>query len=506
VATVASAVADADPGPAPLRGVARGGAVNLAGAAVAGLAGFGVTWLVARALGTREAGGFFAATAAFTLAGTVAKLGTPTGLVYFLARLRASGASGGALRRCLRVGLLPVLVASALAGLVLWYATPGALHDFRVLAVLLPVAVLADTLLAASRGWRAMRPTVLLDRLLRPGLQLVGLGALTLAGISAPAGYALGWALPYVPTALLAGYALSRLLPRPDHRRDHWWPPRRPAAHGPTAGAGDLDAQGFWRFTAPRAVASVAQLALQRADILLLASIAGLRAAAVYAVAGRFMALGQLANQAILLSAQPRLAELLGTRDRAGANALYQTATGWLVLTAWPLYLGTAVFASVYLGLFGPAYRGAGPVVVVLALTMLAATGCGMVDTVLAMAGRTSWNLANVLAALAVNLTVDLALIPHLGALGAAIGLAAAVLTNNLVPLGQVAFFLGLHPFGRATFVAAGTAVVCFGIVPLLVQALAGTGLSSALTAAALGGTGYLFAVARLRRVLRLGG
>ena len=101
---------------------------------------------------------------------------------------------------------------------------------------------------------------------------------------------------------------------------------------------------------------------------------------------------------------------------------------------------------------------------------------------------------------------MDLTLIPHLGALGAAIGLAAAVLTNNLVPLSQVAFVLGLHPFGRATFVAAGTATVCFGVVPLLVRAVAGTSLSGALTAAALGGTGYLFAVARLRRVLRLGG
>lgn len=465
--------------PAPLRGVARGGAVSLAGAAVAGLAGFGVTWIVARALGQRDAGGLFAATAAFTLAGTVAKLGTPTGLVYFIARLRGTGGAG--LRDCVRTALRPVLGAALLTALALWFAAPG----FRSLAVLLPVAVLSDTLLAATRGWRAMRPTVLLDRLLRPGLQLLVLGALLLLGVHATGAYALGWVLPYVPTALLAGYALRRLL-------------------GDEAEAGAV--QGFWRFTAPRAVASVAQLALQRVDILLVAALAGLRAAAMYAVAGRFMALGQLANQSILLSVQPRLAELLGAGDRAGANALYQTATGWLVLVAWPMYLGTAVFASVYLGLFGAAYRGAVPVVVVLALAMLVATGCGMVDTVLAMAGRTSWNLANVLLALAVNVCVDLVLIPRIGALGAAVGLAASVLTNNLVPLGQVGLALGLHPFGRAMFVAAGLATLCFGALPLGVVAIGGTTPSTALVAAALGGTGYLFAITRLRRVLRLGG
>ena len=61
----------------------------------------------------------------------------------------------------------------------------------------------------------------------------------------------------------------------------------------------------------------------------------------------------------------------------------------------------------------------------VLAAAMLVATGCGMVDMVLTMAGRTSWNLGNVLLALGVNVGLDLLLIPEHGVLGAAIGLAA---------------------------------------------------------------------------------
>jgi len=464
-------------------GVARGGAANLAGAAFAGLAGFGVTWLAARALGPAQAGGFFAATAAFTLAGTVAKLGTPTGLVYFLARLRARDASATALRQCVRTGVVPVAAASVVAAAVLWFAAaPAYATQSRVLAVFLPVAVLCDTLLAATRGWRRMRPTVMLDKLLRPALQLVLLGLLALSAVRAPAAYPLAWALPYVPAAALAGIALRRLVPA-------------------AAGRGDFRAGAFWRFTGPRALASVAQLAVGRVDVLLLAALAGLRAAALYAVASRFLVFGQMVNQALLLAVQPRLAELLGTKDRAGASTLYRTATAWLILAVWPVYLGTAVFASVYLGLFGSGYRAGAAVVVVLAAAMLVATGCGTVDTVLAMAGRTSWNLANVLLALTVNVTVDLALIPHLGPLGAAVGLAAATLTNNLVPLAQIATALRLHPFGRTTFAAALTALGCFGAVPVAVAAVMGTTLPAALVAIVLGGSGYAVA---LRRVLRL--
>jgi O-antigen/teichoic acid export membrane protein len=99
-----------------------------------------------------------------------------------------------------------------------------------------------------------------------------------------------------------------------------------------------------------------------------------------------------------------------------------------------------------------------------------------MVDMVLAMAGRTSWNLVNVLVALAVTVGLDVLLIPRYGALGAAIGLACAMLVNNLLPLVQVGRTAGLHPFGRGMRTAVLLAVACFGVLPLSVTAVAGTG------------------------------
>src|SRR6185369_5165767 len=127
------------------------------------------------------------------------------------------------------------------------------------------------------------------------------------------------------------------------------------------------------------------------------------------------------------------------------ANHLYQVATGWLVLVTWPISLLVVLFAPLYLGLFGAGYRAGAPVVLVLAAAMLVATGCGMVDMVLAMAGRTSWNLLNVLVALAVTVGLDVLLIPRLGALGAAVGLACAMVANNLLPLIQVGRSVRLH-------------------------------------------------------------
>jgi O-antigen/teichoic acid export membrane protein len=161
---------------------------------------------------------------------------------------------------------------------------------------------------------------------------------------------------------------------------------------------------------------------------------------------------------------------MLSVDNRAGANRLYQMATAWLVLISWPLHLLVLVYADFYLSVFGPSYVSAAPAVRVLAAAMLIATGCGMVDIVLSMAGRTAWNLMNVLLALAVMVAIDFYAIPRLGALGAAIGLAAAVVTNNLLPLAQLGLSLRLHPFGPPTRYAMALALLSFGLVPWLTR------------------------------------
>jgi O-antigen/teichoic acid export membrane protein len=507
-------------GGSQLHRVARGGAANLAGSVVAAAAGFGVTWVAARVLPSAQAGVLFAATAVFVLVGSVAKLGTPTGLVYWIARLRALD-QHHLLDALLRVALYPVAVAGLLAGAALWLAAgwlagvaePGHAAEYagqlRVLAEFLPVAALGDTLLAATRGYRAIRPTVYVDRLLRPGLQLVGFAVLGLlaAGHAMRPGltaFSLAWALPYAPAALLTGLALARLRMAggrdAPNRRGAMVVEWRVARTNALLVDGVSVARRFWGFTGPRAVAGVLQTALQRVDVVLVAALAGFGATAVYSVAGRFVLVGQLVNQAISQSVQPRLAELLSTGNRPAARRLYQGATAWLVLLAWPPCLLTGVFASLYLGLFGPGYGSATAVVAVLAGAVLLASACGMVDMVLAMAGRTTWNLANVALALAVLIGVDVAAVPRMGALGAAIGLAAAIATNNLVPLAQIGMLLRLHPFGPGTLGACALALGWFGALPLAVVALAGSGPASLAGCLAVGGTGYATCCWRWRR------
>jgi len=637
--------------------------------------------------------------------------GPPVGAQGLSARGGLAAGADGRVAAILRAAVRPVLVASVLsAGLMLLFAgplarllaggplghggaAPGPAADaIRALAVAVPFAALADTFLGASRGFRNMLPTVVVDRITRPAAQVAGLIAAVTVGRAAL--LAPLWSLPYLPASLAAWLWLrrTRLRPRPAAKpapappapwampahpssppARHWtlsaqpgtqpvtrhgqggphahsgrracrpelrevppalaillalsrpvpppspvtgppedqpgiparpaippapgwtapvppprsgsgsswgpaprvpgrpadpakppqaavpgapWPsdaspghpaapepitqplwfpgeagllwneippPPDPAVPGPpwapaapslaswalpAAGrmdqAGESNAPGFWAFTAPRALAGVAQIILQRLDIVLVAVISGPAQAAVYAAATRFLVAGQLANAALIQAAQPQLSHLFGIGDRAAAGAVYQATTAWLIVLTWPLYLLSALFGPQLLAVFGPSYQDGATVVVILALAMLLATACGQVDLVLITAGRSRWSLCNGLLAVLVNVAVDVALIPRAGITGAAIGWAAALAVSNLVPLAQVAWVAGIHPFGRGPAAAMAVTAVAFAALPLAARAALGPGLAASLAGVA---AGTVLAVAGLwccRGALRL--
>lgn len=476
--------------------VARGGLANLVGAAVSAIANFLLVVLVARRLDAPVAGAFFGVTSLFLIVETVGRLGSDTGAVYFVARWRALD-QARRIRAGLRAAALPVLCVTAVLAVVVALLAPwlsGVVADgsarstdeIRLLAVLLPVAVGYDLTLAATRGFSRMRPSVLLEKTVRPALQLALAAVVLFAG--APGWLAAAWGLPYLLVVLLAVGALRRLTAG------------LPARAVPVREIG----REFWTFALPRAVAGAAQILLQRLDIVLVAALRGPRDAAIYTAASRFLVLGQFVTQAIAAPVQPRLSGALAGGDTDRARSLYALSTTWIVLISWPLFTLAAAFAPTYLSIFGRHYasHAAIAVVVVLAASMLVASGVGIVDSVIIMAGRTSWNLATTLLAVAINVVLDLALIPHLGIVGAAIGWCAAIVAANVVPLVVAWRGLGLHPFGAGVAGAAVLSLLAFGALPLAGQLVVGT--PGAFVGAVLGALCYAAVAWRFREPFEL--
>jgi O-antigen/teichoic acid export membrane protein len=278
----------------------------------------------------------------------------------------------------------------------------------------------------------------------------------------------------------------------------------RPKTAPEAAGsASPLTGRSYWSFTWARAVTSVVQIILQRADIVLVSALLGPAEAAIYTVATRFLVVGQMISQSIGMAVEPQLAALLARGDLIGTAAVYRTSTSWQILVAWPFYLASAGLAAPLLGLFGEGYEAGSTVAAVLCLTMLVATALGSVSTVLNMAGRTTWTLANAVLSLGTNLVLLVLLLPRIGLIGAAISWAASILVQNLLPLAQLLLQYRLHPFGRVTSVAMLVTGACFG-VPLVVMMLTDAPVYVRLLLVGSGVVAYLCACWMIRGPLEL--
>lgn len=511
-----------------IRGIARGGSANLVGAVGTAVSQLALTIIVTRALTQSEAGVFFTVTSLFLIAVSVGNLGANTGLVYFLARLRA-GREDRQTAAFMKAAFVPTtllsiamaggvyLVAEPLASSIAPSSTDLAVDSLRALAIFLPFASWESLAVAASRGTGSMRPNVVVSLIGRPLGQLVlVLVALWLGSASS---ISWGWGAAYVPAACVAIWWMRRLLRRPhplgvtsdgeavdrvetidSEAIDSAGPSRQ---MGPSRSRGSILGR-FWRFSSARAVTSVMQVLTQRLDIVLVASLASARDAAIYTAATRFVVIGQMASNALMMATQPRLAVAVAREDRQEVSQIYRTSTSWLVALTWPIYLILIVFGETLLQVFGRSYAVGGVVIALISVAMLLSMAFGMLDTVLTMSGRTMWNLANATVGLVVQIGLDIVLIPHLGFAGAAVGWAVSIVVRNLVGLVMVARAVGVTPFSRATWACMGLAVGCFLVLAEAVDWALGSSWLAFLVASVVGSCVYALGLWRLRHQLYL--
>ncbi|WP_157181038.1 polysaccharide biosynthesis C-terminal domain-containing protein [Actinopolymorpha alba] len=462
-----------------LQRLARSGTLNLAGTLAGGAATIALVVVVTNGFPQDVAGTLFAATSFFLIVSAISGLGTDVGLAHTIQRQLAKGSRAGALAT-VRIALRAVIAMSFAAAIAVWILAPwlGALASsdadpatmtamLRVLAVALPVASAYDTVLAATRAHGTMRPNVVVEKLGRLPGQILCVLVVWALGLG-PVALAVAWVAPYFLGLIGVSWwyrSIVASLKRADLNG------AGPDGAGPDgAGPHAALAREFWAFTIPRAFGRICQVALQRADIVLVAALLTPRHAAVYTAATRFLVFGQLGIQAIQQVLAPQLSGMFARGDLAGVRRVFATSTAWLMAISWPIYLTSAVAAPALLQVFGGGYAAGHATVVILAITMLATTATGSVDVVLLMAGRSRQSLVNNALALVVDVGLVVLLVPWLGITGAAVAWAAALGVRNVLPMIQVRRAFGVMSLGPGTAWVAGSAGLCFGVIPLLLE------------------------------------
>ncbi|MEU3456313.1 oligosaccharide flippase family protein [Micromonospora sp. NPDC006766] len=443
-----------DSGDQHLRGIARGGGLNLIGAILSQAAVFVIMLLLARVLGMTQVGRYAQCYAVLALLGLLSLSGFRAGLTRFVAVHLADDDSAG-IRGTIRLGLLisagsATVIAAGLAVAAPWLA--AALHDpqlttgLRLVALTLPASTICEAALAATRGWRTQRHFTLIGQMYEPGtrLALTALALVTGAGLTGAY-----WALVGAAwsAAVLALGALRRLLRTVEPAR---------AAYRP---------RQLFSFSTVSWVSSLSSTGLIWIDTLLLGFFAN-DDVGVYNVATRLVTIAIFVLAPINASLGPHIAYLYHQERMDEVRRIYRAATGWVVRLSLPAFVALLVFPGDLLRLFGGDFATGAAVTMILALGQLVNTATGPCGTLLNMSGRVAVNMYDNLAALLLNVLLNLWLIPAYGIIGAAAAWAVSLAAVNVARVLQVRALVRALPVSAGMFkgLAAGAIALLAGV------------------------------------------
>ena len=167
-------------------------------------------------------------------------------------------------------------------------------------------------------------------------------------------------------------------------------------------------------------------IALSQIDLLLLGALAGPEPAGPYAVALRAATLVVFGLLAVGIPLAPSMSRLWSTKELVPLQALLTRAARLTMLVALPVTVLLVALGESFLAFFGNDFVAAAPALAVLSVGQLAHAAAGPAGLLLLMTGHHRQAALAAGVAVLVNVTLCLLLIPHLGAVGAAVSSAVA--------------------------------------------------------------------------------
>ncbi len=241
----------------------------------------------------------------------------------------------------------------------------------------------------------------------------------------------------------------------------------------------------LWRLArdnAPLAGADLADWGSRRLDFFILGRFASPEVVGIYFVAQNIASLPAKLKNSFDPILAPLLATAIAAGDKASVAAHVRQVAFWVLAAQFAVVLALGMTARASLGLFGPAFVGGTTVLAVLLTVELLASQGAVAEAALIYL-RPRINLAVAAGGLVLQAVLTLAFVQRFGALAAAGGLAAAVLTVSIVKSELLARVVGARVSGwRPALAVAAAGAFAAG---LAVQAVprwlaAAPGLSAA--------------------------
>ncbi len=206
---------------------------------------------------------------------------------------------------------------------------------------------------------------------------------------------------------------------------------------------------------------------LSQSDKVLLGIYINPREVGIYSIAATLVAFVPLALQSVNQIFSPTIAELHARGDLELLARLFRSLIKWTLGLTIPLAAVMILFAQQIMAMFGPEFAPGWLVLVAGTFGQLVNCGVGSVGFLLLMSGQEKRVLKIQTVMAVVVVALNLALIPRMGLLGAALAGAAVNAATNLWSLAEVRKSLGIVPSARKYVALIAPTVIMIPIVLL---------------------------------------
>jgi O-antigen/teichoic acid export membrane protein len=423
-----------------LLSIARGAGIVFVGTLVGSGLKYGFHFIIARYLGAERFGLFVLGLTVFTVAEIIAHLGLLQGVIRYVSMYHGQR-DAGRIKGIILLSARVVAVSGTVVGLGLFlasgllsirvFARPELAPVLRVFAVMTPFSVLATILLAVFQGFKVLEYKIYVAEFAEPLLRIAGaVAAISVLG-RVLSGVLWSYGLAAILSLLLALILLGKVFP--DMKRKDV----RPV----------FESRRLFSFSWPLLFSALLGQLLLVSDTFILGILGTSENVGIYGAAQRTGLLANMIFMSFNAIFAPIIADYYQRKEGRDLNRLFKIVAKWSFALTLPASLLLILLAKPVLILFGERFAQGAGALAVLAGGWLFHSALGHAGAVLTMSGRSRWHLANFSLFLALQISLNLILIPRFGIIGAAAGTALSLALIDIITCVQVYLMLGHHPF-----------------------------------------------------------
>jgi O-antigen/teichoic acid export membrane protein len=421
--------------------VARGAGISTAGQGVGRVIGYVTQVVIARLLGAQFYGFYTAGVALINGLQILSRFGMENGVVRYVAHYREHE-DAARVRGTIMMALLFPIALSLVLSAVLFFgagfiAESGWLKEngtmmvgvLRAFAFVLPFFVFMSMTAWATQGFQTVTYAAYIQQLIRPGLFLVFVGVCYVLGAKV-FGVIAAYALAMFLAGLVGLYYLRKLFPGLFDRRAET----------------RFETKALFGVSIPMSITQGAQYLNNFSAILILGVFAAGAPVGIFNAAARtatFLTVVRFAFSGIF---SPIISGLHARQDTEEMGRLYKDVSRWIFTGAFALFLVIVVFAPEVMGIFGEAFGAGVTALVIVAVAQLYSSSVGPAPRMLAMTDNQNYAMIATSVSAITGVIVSLILIPRFDVLGAAIGMATAIIVENTGTMSAVKWRLGYWP------------------------------------------------------------